>query len=42
MMTEFPKTAVIGASWAELFLASGRDVAVHDPVASEASVRAYI
>lgn len=47
MMTEFPKTAVIGAgvigaSWAALFLASGRDVAVHDPVASEASVRDYI
>ena len=46
-MTEFPKTAVIGAgvigaSWAALFLASGRDVAVHDPVATEASVRDYI
>lgn len=47
MMTEFPKVAVIGAgvigaSWAALFLASGRDVAVHDPVASDVSVRDYI
>ncbi|NEY89521.1 3-hydroxyacyl-CoA dehydrogenase NAD-binding domain-containing protein [Tabrizicola oligotrophica] len=46
-MTEFPKIAVIGAgvigaSWAALFLASGREVAVHDPVATEASVRDYI
>ncbi len=47
MMIEFPKVAVIGAgvigaSWAALFLASGRDVAVHDPVASDVSVRDYI
>lgn len=47
-MTEFPKTAVIGAgvigaSWAALFLASGRDVAVYDPQAgAEQAVRDYI
>lgn len=46
-MTEFARTAVIGAgvigaSWAALFLASGRDVAVHDPAAEEAGVRAYV
>lgn len=47
-MTEFAKTAVIGAgvigaSWAALFLASGRDVAVFDPSPeAEAAVRAYV
>lgn len=47
-MTEYRKTAVlgagvIGASWAALFLASGRDVAVFDPApGAEASVRDYI
>lgn len=47
-MTEFKQTAVlgagvIGASWTALFLASGRDVAVHDisPTA-EKNVRDYI
>lgn len=47
-MSEFQKTAVlgagvIGASWAALFLASGRDVAVSD-VASDAEqkVRSYV
>ncbi|MEQ9260408.1 MAG: 3-hydroxyacyl-CoA dehydrogenase NAD-binding domain-containing protein [Roseovarius sp.] len=34
---------VIGASWAALFLASGRSVAVHDPAeGAEAAVRAYV
>ena len=34
---------VIGASWTALFLASGRSVAVHDPVeGAEAAVRAYV
>ena len=47
-MNEYQKTAVIGAgvigaSWAALFLASGRDVAVHDPMpGTEADVRRYI
>ncbi|ATQ56399.1 3-hydroxyacyl-CoA dehydrogenase NAD-binding domain-containing protein [Paracoccus yeei] len=47
-MSEYQKTAVIGAgvigaSWAALFLASGRDVAVHDPVpGAEEAVRRYI
>lgn len=47
-MTKFAKTAVIGAgvigaSWAALFLASGRDVAVYDPSPEgERSVRDYI
>ena len=47
-MTEFHKTAVlgagvIGASWAALFLASGREVAVYDasPDAEE-KVRAFV
>ncbi|MGR3311955.1 3-hydroxyacyl-CoA dehydrogenase NAD-binding domain-containing protein [Roseovarius indicus] len=34
---------VIGASWTALFLASGRSVAVYDPVeGAEAAVRAYV
>jgi 3-hydroxybutyryl-CoA dehydrogenase len=34
---------VIGASWAALFLASGRSVAIYDPApGAEASVRAYV
>ena len=34
---------VIGASWAALFLASGRSVAVYDPAeGAEAAVRAYV
>lgn len=47
-MQDFNKTAilgagVIGASWAALFLASGRDVAVFDPAPdAEALVRAHI
>jgi 3-hydroxybutyryl-CoA dehydrogenase len=47
-MSEFPNTAVLGAgvigmSWAALFLASGRNVAVFDTVASaEQSTRDYI
>jgi 3-hydroxybutyryl-CoA dehydrogenase len=47
-MTEFKNTAVlgagvIGASWTALFLASGRDVAVHDiSPATEKNVRDYI
>ena len=47
-MTQFHHTAVlgagvIGASWASLFLASGRSVAVYDPSpAAEATVKAYI
>ena len=47
-MTEFQKTAVlgagvIGASWTALFLASGREVAVHDISPSvEKSVRDYV
>lgn len=47
-MTEFAKTAVIGAgvigaSWTALFLASGRDVAVFDPVAgAEKAVWDYV
>jgi carnitine 3-dehydrogenase len=47
-MIEFQNTAVlgaglIGASWAALFLASGRNVAVFDSAAStEESVRSYI
>ncbi len=47
-MTQFQHTAVlgagvIGASWASLFLASGRSVAVYDPSpAAEATVKAYI
>ncbi|SCZ72846.1 3-hydroxyacyl-CoA dehydrogenase NAD-binding domain-containing protein [Epibacterium ulvae] len=47
-MIEFEKTAclgggVIGASWAALFLASGRSVAMYDPAPnSEDAVRAYI
>lgn len=47
-MTEFAKTAVIGAgvigaSWAALILASGRDVAVFDPVeGAENGVRARV
>lgn len=47
-MSEYQKTAVIGAgvigaSWAALFLASGRDVAVHDPMpGAEEAVRRYI
>jgi carnitine 3-dehydrogenase len=47
-MTEFKSTAVlgagvIGASWTALFLASGRDVAVHDiSPNTEKSVRDYV
>lgn len=47
-MTEFQKTAVlgagvIGASWTALFLASGRDVAVHDIAPNaERTVRDYV
>lgn len=47
-MTEFKQTAVlgagvIGASWTALFLASGRDVAVHDiSPDAEKTVRAYV
>lgn len=47
-MSEFANVAVvgagvIGASWAALFLASGRNVAVYDPSPTmEADVRAYI
>lgn len=47
-MSKYQKTAVlgagvIGASWAALFLASGCDVAVFDPMPdAEASVRRYI
>lgn len=47
-MIEFKQTAVlgagvIGASWTALFLASGRDVAVHDIApATEKNVRDYI
>lgn len=47
-MTEFSQTAVlgagvIGASWAALFLAAGRRVAVYDPTPNiEASVTQYI
>jgi 3-hydroxybutyryl-CoA dehydrogenase len=47
-MSEFHNTAVLGAgvigmSWAALFLASGRNVAVFDPLASaEKSTRDYI
>jgi 3-hydroxybutyryl-CoA dehydrogenase len=47
-MTDITHTAVlgagtIGASWAALFLASGRSVAVYDPAdGAEAAVRAYI
>lgn len=47
-MTEFKNTAVlgagvIGASWTALFLASGRDVAVHDIAPdTEKSVRDYV
>jgi 3-hydroxybutyryl-CoA dehydrogenase len=47
-MSEFPNTAVLGAgvigmSWAALFLASGRNVAVFDTVAgAEKSTRDYI
>ncbi|WP_276507983.1 3-hydroxyacyl-CoA dehydrogenase NAD-binding domain-containing protein [Sinorhizobium fredii] len=47
-MTEFKNTAVlgagvIGASWTALFLASGRDVAVHDiSPNTEKSVRDYV
>lgn len=42
-MTRYPKTAVIGARWTTLFLASGRDVAVFDPSPDgENAVRAYI
>lgn len=47
-MTDFKQTAVlgagvIGASWTALFLASGRDVAVHDiSPTTERSVRDYI
>ncbi|TCU31498.1 3-hydroxyacyl-CoA dehydrogenase NAD-binding domain-containing protein [Rhizobium azibense] len=47
-MSEFKSTAVlgagvIGASWSALFLASGRDVAVHDISSNaEKSVREYI
>ena len=47
-MSQFQHTAVlgagvIGASWAALFLASGRSVAIYDPTPdSEASVRKYI
>ncbi|WFU05761.1 3-hydroxyacyl-CoA dehydrogenase NAD-binding domain-containing protein (plasmid) [Rhizobium sp. CB3171] len=47
-MTEFKNTAVlgagvIGASWTALFLASGRDVAVHDIAPDvEKSVRDYV
>jgi len=47
-MPKVSQTAVIGAgtigaSWAALFLASGRSVAVFDPAAeAEASVRAYV
>ncbi|MEM6587732.1 MAG: 3-hydroxyacyl-CoA dehydrogenase NAD-binding domain-containing protein [Pseudomonadota bacterium] len=33
---------VIGASWTALFLASGRSVAVFDPVDADAHVRAYV
>jgi carnitine 3-dehydrogenase len=48
MSSSFPKTAVIGAgvigaSWAALFLASGRDVAAFDPAeGAEEKARAYI
>lgn len=47
-MTDIAKTAVLGAgvigsSWAALFLAAGRDVAVFDPATTaEDSVRAYV
>lgn len=47
-MTEFKNTAVlgagvIGASWTALFLASGRDVAVHDITPNmEKSIRDYV
>ncbi|NIF29032.1 3-hydroxyacyl-CoA dehydrogenase [Pantoea sp. Tr-811] len=47
-MSEFQQVAVvgagvIGASWAALFLASGRDVAVYDPSPTvQADVRSYI
>ncbi|MEL6284023.1 MAG: 3-hydroxyacyl-CoA dehydrogenase NAD-binding domain-containing protein [Pseudomonadota bacterium] len=47
-MTEIENTAVlgagvIGASWASLFLAAGKNVSVHDPsAAAEASVRRYV
>nr|WP_315928651.1 3-hydroxyacyl-CoA dehydrogenase NAD-binding domain-containing protein [Mesorhizobium sp. SP-1A] len=47
-VTEFKQTAVlgagvIGASWTALFLASGREVAVHDiSAATERNVRDYI
>ncbi|MEX0328312.1 MAG: 3-hydroxyacyl-CoA dehydrogenase family protein [Ruegeria sp.] len=47
-MTDFAHTAIlgagtIGASWAALFLASGRSVAVYDPAASsDIAVRTYI
>lgn len=47
-MTEFKQTAVlgagvIGASWTALFLASGRDVAVHDiSPSTEKTVRDYV
>src|SRR5262250_1091120 len=47
-MSEMPKTAVLGAgvigmSWAALFLASGRNVAVFDTLASaEKSTRDYV
>ncbi len=47
-MREFENVAVIGAgvigaSWAALFLASGRNVAVYDPSPTmQADVRAYI
>lgn len=47
-MSEFENVAVIGAgvigaSWAALFLASGRNVAVYDPAPTmEVDVRAYI
>lgn len=47
-MSDFKQTAVlgagvIGASWTALFLASGRDVAVHDiSAATEKNVRDYV
>ena len=47
-MLEFPKTAclgggVIGASWAALFLASGRSVSLYDPAPdAERTVRNYV
>lgn len=47
-MTDFKRTAVlgagvIGASWTSLFLASGREVAVHDlSPSAEKSVREYV